>query len=192
MKAVSDRIASKRITSTRVIILLFIILFAGLVSLAYLSPVHRWGDTSTYYMMIDSITNDKDIKYESKDIQRAFEKQFDDLPAGLLLVKDNIGNFYYAKEYTYSLIASLFYWLLGNNGILVFNSILFFIMIMLGYFYLKFNNSEMVSFFTSFCYFIISTAFIYIFWIHAEDRLPFPIQHDEAPAAASPSKHLRL
>lgn len=169
----ADKIACKRTTNMRVLILLFIVLFAGLVSLAYLSPVHRWGDASTYYMMIDSITYDGDIKYEHKDIQRAFEKQFDDLPAGLYLVKDNIGNLYYAKEYTYSLIASLFFWLIGNNGILVFNSILLFIMILMGYFYLRLNNSNDISFFISVFYFIFSTAFIYLFWVHADLYINF-------------------
>jgi hypothetical protein len=112
-------INNRRLCGAPILVLLFIILFITLVSSAYLSPIHRWGDASTYYMMIDSLANDHDIKYEREDIQRAFAKQFDDLPAGLFLVKDINGNFYYAKEYTYSLIASSFYWLMGNNGIMV-------------------------------------------------------------------------
>lgn len=155
------------------VFILFFILFVALSSLAYLSPINRWGDTSTYYMMIDSISNDRDIKYECKDIQRAFKNQFDDLPAGLFLAKGDNSDFYYAKEYTYPFFASFFYFLLKNKGLLVFNSILFFLLIVLGYKFLTFKNKIHISFIISFMFFIFSTAFIYIFWIHPEIYIMF-------------------
>ena len=84
----------------------FIIIFVVIVAATYFSPIHRWADASTYFMQIDSITHDFDIKYEKVDIERAFSNRFDDLPAGLYLIKNERGDFFYGKEFTYALAAS--------------------------------------------------------------------------------------
>jgi hypothetical protein len=146
----------------------FILIFVVLVASAFLSPVHRCGDTSTYYMQIDSITHDFDIEYEKIDIDRIFLDPFDDLPAGLFLIKDPEGNLFYGKEFTYALFASPFYWLMGKSGILVFNSVMFFLMICMSYVYIRFKNSEKISFLVSNLFFFLSTAYVYIYWVHAE------------------------
>lgn len=133
-----------------------------------ISPVHRWGDSSTYYMQIQSISKDFDIQYKLEDIERAFENKFDDLPAGMYLIKNEEGRYYYGKEFTYALFAAPFYRLLGNNGILFFNGFMFLIMILMGYLYLRNENEDKVALGISVSYFILSTAFVYVFWIHAE------------------------
>jgi len=158
----------RSISDRRVVIFGLTIILVTLLALSFTAPVHRWGDGSTYYMMIDSIASDGDIKYEKKDIDRAFANQFDDLPAGLFLVKDSEGNFYYGKEYTYALFASPFFKLFGKNGILVFNSVMFFLMICMGYFYLRLNNSEIISLIASILFFLFSVWYIYIYWVHAD------------------------
>ncbi len=132
------------------------------------APVHRWGDASTYYMQIQSISNDFDIQYQSKDIERALETQFDDFPSGLFLIKTEEGNYYYGKEFSYALFASPFYKILGKNGILFFNGLMFFMMILMGYLYLRTENENKIALSVSVLYFTMSTAFVYIFWIHAE------------------------
>lgn len=132
------------------------------------APVHRWGDSSTYYMQIQSISNDFDIQYKSEDIQRVLENKFDDLPSGMYLIKDEEGRYYYGKEFSYALFTAPFYKLLGNNGILFFNGLMFFIMILMGYLYLRNENKDTVALAVSVSYFILSTTFVYIFWIHAE------------------------
>ena len=88
------------------------------------APVHRWGDASTYYMQIQSISNDLDIQYQSQDINRVVENKLDDIPAGMYLIKNEEGKYYYGKEFSYALFAAPFYKLLGNNGILFFNGLM--------------------------------------------------------------------
>ena len=152
-----------------VIIFFFIILFVVLAYISMSAPIHRWADSSTYYLQISSIVNDHDIQYQPIDIQRALLNKFDDLPTGLLLIKTDDGNYFYGKEFSYALLASPFFALLGNHGILFFNALMFWLMILIGFFYLsKKGNSQILSFFTSLIFFILSTALVYLFWIHVE------------------------
>jgi hypothetical protein len=119
-------------------------------------------------MQIQSIAYDHDIQYQQKDINRALLDKFDDLPAGLFLIRTASGTYYYAKEFSYALFASPFYKVLGNNGILFFNALMLFLMISFGYKFLRKFNSDIVSLAVSITFFIGSTAFVYIFWVHAE------------------------
>jgi hypothetical protein len=120
-------------------------------------------------MQISSIANDFDIQYLPIDIHRAIANRFDDLPNGLFLIKTDEGNYFYGKEYSFALFAAPFFLLFGNQGILLFNALMFWSMIFFGYLYLsKRGNPRIISFFTSLLFFVLSTAFVYIFWIHAE------------------------
>ncbi|RQD80423.1 hypothetical protein D5R95_08780, partial [Methanosalsum natronophilum] len=151
-----------------VIGLILCILLTLLITMAYTAPVHRWGDSSTYYMQISSISEDYDIEYRPEDIQRAINNKFDDLPAGLYMIKTDDGRYYYGKEYSYALFAAPLYSLLGVNGILVFNAFLFWLMILMGYLHLRRTNTDLIALCLSSAFFLISTAFVYIFWIHPE------------------------
>lgn len=133
-----------------------------------MAPVHRWGDGSTFYMQISSIAEDFDIQYLPEDIHRAIENRFDDLPAGLFLTKTEDGRYYYSKEFSYAFFAAPFYKIMGNKGILIFNAVLFWLMILMGYLFLKKKNSDIIALLTSTAFFSLSAAFVYIFWIHAE------------------------
>ena len=149
--------------------ILFIILFLILISLSLTAPLHQIGDSSTYYMQITSIANDFDIQYQPIDIRRAITNRFDDLPFGLFLIKTDEGNYFYGKEFSYAFFAAPFFLLFGNNGILLFNAVMFWSMIFIGYLYLsKKGNSRIISLVTATVFFSLSTAFVYIFWIHAE------------------------
>lgn len=148
--------------------LILCIILVTLVGISLTTPVHRWGDASTYYMQISSIAEDFDIQYLPEDIQRALENGFDDLPAGLFLTKTDDGRYYYSKEFSYALFAAPFYKILGNQGILVFNAVLFWLMILMGYIYLKKKNASMPALITSTAFFSVSAAFVYLFWIHPE------------------------
>lgn len=153
----------------------FIIIFVVIIAATYFSPIHRWADASTYFMQIDSITHDFDIKYEKVDIERAFSNRFDDLPAGLFLVKNERGDFFYGKEFTYALAASPLYIILGKQGILVFNAIMFFLMIYMGYLFLRRFNSNKISFIIANLFFLLSTIYVYIYWLSAEIYIAFLI-----------------
>jgi len=92
------------------------------------------GDSSTYYMQISSISEDFDIEYSPVDIQRALDNRFGDLPAVLILIKTATGRYYYGKEYSYALFAAPFHLFLGDRGILLFNAVLFWLMILMAIF----------------------------------------------------------
>jgi len=157
---------NNRIPRSASAILLVLLVF--LCAISFIPQAHRWGDTSSYYMQIQSIAEDHDIQYLPNDIDRAIETRFDDLPAGLFLIKTEDGKYFYGKEYSYALFASPFYKLFGNNGILLFNALMFYVMILMGYIYLRENNGDLKALCVSIVFFLMSTAFVYIFWIHAE------------------------
>jgi len=90
------------------------------------------------------------------------------LPAVLILIKTDTGRYYYGKEYSYALFAAPFHLFLGDRGILLFNAVLFWLMILMGYLYLRRINSDLVALGTSTAFFFISTALIYVFWVHPE------------------------
>lgn len=164
-----EKLKKGKNNQTILIIILFSILFVILVSFSISAPVHRWADASTYYMQISSISNDFDIVYGPEDIHRALNNKFDDLPAGLILIKTNEGQYYYGKEFSFALFTVPFFLLLNNHGILLLNALMFWSMILMGYLFLIRNgNSPILSFFTSATFFILSTAFIYVFWVHVE------------------------
>lgn len=147
---------------------LLVALLAIMLIIPFTTPLHRWGDSSTYYMQISSISEDFDIEYSPEDIQRALDNRFDDLPAGLFLIKTDNGHYYYGKEYSYALFAAPFHSIFGDQGILLFNIVLFWLMILMGYLYLRRSNTDLVALGGSVAFFLISTAFVYTFWVHPE------------------------
>lgn len=152
----------------------FILLLGILLFFTSTAPVHRWGDASTYYMQISSIVEDKDIQYQQIDLQRALDTSFDDLPAGVFLIRTAAGTYYFGKEFSYALFAAPFFKFLGIQGILIFNALMFWSMILMGFLYLRTKgNSDIVALGTSSLFFIVSTAFVYIFWVHSEIYIMF-------------------
>lgn len=153
-----------------IIISLFIFLLGILLFFSVLSPVHMWGDGPTYYLQITSIAEDHDIQYLPIDIQRTLPDRYEKLSEGALILKrTSTGTYFYGKEFSYGLIAAPFFEISGIQGILVFNALMFWSMILMGFLYLRTKgNSDMVAFATSVIFFTLSTAVVYIFWIHTE------------------------
>jgi len=147
---------------------LLLALLALMLIIPFTTPLHRWGDASTYYMQVSSISEDFDIEYSPEDIRRVLDNRFDDLPAGLFLIKTDSGHYYYGKEYSYALFAAPFYSIFGDQGILLFNVVLFWLMILIGYLYLRRTNADLVALGASAAFFFISTALVYNFWVHVE------------------------
>jgi len=71
-------------------------------------------------------------------------------------------------------LQSPFFKFLGIQGILIFNALMFWSMILMGFLYLRTKgNSDIVALGTSSLFFIVSTAFVYIFWVHSEIYIMF-------------------
>jgi hypothetical protein len=119
-------------------------------------------------MQVLSIANDNDIQYTHTDIQRILAENIKNMPGGLFLIKAADGDYFYGKDYTYAFFASIFYIIFGKNGILLFNALMFYLMITAGYYFLRKYNSELVSFIVSTAFFTLSLSLVFMFWIHAD------------------------
>jgi len=150
-------------------IAVFFAVLLGLITVAvwHAPPYQRYGD-STYFLQIISLAEDHDIRYTAIDLNRIAVLGYDDLPAGMELIKTTGGEYYFAKEFTYALAAAPFYSAGGYHGVLVLNGLLLFLMMGMGYLFLRGRNDVPVSMGVSVLFFTLSTAIVYIFWIHLE------------------------
>lgn len=82
----------------------------------------------------------------------------------MYLIKTIDGRYFFSKDFTFALLASPFFALTGKNGILLFNALLLFSMILMGYLYLKKDNGFPALGY-SILFFLLSTTFVYMFWM---------------------------
>jgi len=150
----------------------FAVLFLLLVFLAYSAlflPPKRYGDASTYYMITQSIIHDFDIRYEERDLARVLQNPFEDVPAGMYLIKNYAErSYYFAKEYMYSLLSAPFVALGGPNGFIFFNALMLWLMIYLAYKFLSERTDKNIALLVSLLFFIFSLPFVYVYWIHPD------------------------
>jgi hypothetical protein len=113
---------------------------AALVDFPRASEGQFWGDGATYYAMAWSLAQDRDLRYEAADIVRA-RREFPDGPQGIFLKRssgalaaDRSGGFpwvrrsedrgiFFAKAFSYPLVAAPLVGLLGTRGLLVTNAL---------------------------------------------------------------------
>lgn len=155
----------RRMPKQDLLVLGFLLL--ALIVITLIVPAHRWGDASTYYMQVRSIVNDHDIQYTAQDLRDIVQHPFSDVPAGIFLIKTAAGQYFYGKDFSYALFAAPFYALVGNNGFQLFNGLMFFAMIAMGYLYLRRDNGEL-SVLYAVLFFVLSAFYVYVFWIHAD------------------------
>ncbi len=127
------------------------------------------SDEPAYYMMARSLVSDGDLLYERRDIERLFD-EFPYLPARnvILMTDDGWRTIYFGKPYVYSLFAAPFAGLFGSNGMVAFNMLLLMAMVAMGASYLRHFNPDGLAVAYSAGFFLLSSAFAYVFWIHPE------------------------
>lgn len=149
-------------------IIFFIFLFALGASLFLnirgLQKNFLFADEATYYMLTQSIAQDGDIEYTRRDLIRYYQS-FNAGPLGLFLKKGKDEKIYFAKSFAHSLFSAPFAKLLGCNGILVFHSLLFFLLLYLGYAYFSTANPPAFSLAIVFTFFFASVAMVYFLWL---------------------------
>lgn len=133
---------------------------------------HRRGffsDESSYFSITQSLAYDLDIKYKREDIVR-IKEYFPGGPTGLYLKKkkgteDHIT---YAKPFMYPLFAAPFFRLFGPNGILLFNGLMLYLSILMGYMLLKkyYPPNQSLSFILIFIF--SSVTWIYVWWMTSD------------------------
>jgi hypothetical protein len=156
----------ERQTALRVILILFLFAFGAslFLNIRGLQQNFLFADEATYYMLTQSIAQDGDIEYTRKDLIRYY-RSFDAGPLGLFLKKGKDGKIYFAKSFAHSLFASPFAKLLGCNGILVFHSLLFFLLLYLGFIYFSTAHPPGFSLAVVFTFFFASVAMVYFLWL---------------------------
>jgi hypothetical protein len=146
-------------------LLLAALLAAGLiVDLPAWSGHQFWSDGATYYAMTWSLAQDRDLRYEAKDLLRV-RRQYGSDPQGIFLKRTpdqrpgrsapgpqwrwapergfpwihqvEEARIYYAKAFAYSLAAAPFVAALGNRGFLFANAAFFAVALVCGYLELR-------------------------------------------------------
>ncbi|HUG52236.1 MAG TPA: glycosyltransferase 87 family protein [Vicinamibacteria bacterium] len=123
-------------------VVLGLCVLAMLAGVAAVRPPGFWGDGATYHSMAWSLAEDGDLRYEARDVFRV-RREFPTGPQGLFLKRasgglrwDPAGGFpwvrrvgsdqprvYFAKAFTYPLVAAPLVALFGTRGLLLTNAL---------------------------------------------------------------------
>lgn len=124
------------------------------------------ADEAGYLMLTQSLWHDHDLRYEEKDLARAYQI-WDQGPYGLiLLTKDNGDTLYYGKPFVYPLFALPFYGVFGAQGLIVFNMAL--VLAMLWTAWHLFGRQGRWHGLLVAGFVFGSAYFAYTFWLHPE------------------------
>lgn len=147
--------------------LVFVVCFSFGTDLAKTKKGGFAADESTYFSIMQSLAFDGDLEYTRADITR-IKKVFWVGPMGLFLKKAKDGRLFYAKSFVYPLLAAPFYRVAGTHGILLFNGLMIFAVLLMGFLLLRQHHPPEKSFSFTLIYLFSSIAFIYIWWITAD------------------------
>ncbi len=128
------------------------------------------ADQAVYYIMAQSLAFDGDLEYTTKDLIR-YNEDFWAGPNGIFLKKvmrDGRERLYYAKSFAYALFAAPFVRVLGPAGPIVFNGLLLFLLLLMGWGYFALGNSPGPALGKMAAYLGASVAFLYALWITPE------------------------
>lgn len=124
------------------------------------------ADEATYVMMTQSLWHDHDLRYERRDLERAYDV-WDQGPYGVILSSPDSGEtIHYSKPYLYSLAALPFYAVFGVQGLLILNMVLYLAMFWAAWFLFARHPGRVGLFVAGF--FFASVAFSYVFWLQPE------------------------
>ncbi|MFQ5525937.1 MAG: hypothetical protein ACE5GX_06700 [Thermoanaerobaculia bacterium] len=132
-------------------------------------PVTLKADEPAYYLAALSLVRDGDLVCGTEDTRRLFDA-FPHLPVEnlILMSVDGWNTVYFGKPIIYPVLASPFAAFFEARGMVFFNMILFVAMIWMGFFYLRGLAPEALAAFFSVSFFMVSLAFVYVFWMHPE------------------------
>jgi hypothetical protein len=173
--------------SERVARLCLALIVGGLCALALLTDLPRlssgtfWGDSATYYTAAWSLAEDGDLRWEARDALRV-RREFAAGAQGVFL-KRSSGGFeraegfpwlrtvpdtqpliYFAKPYTYPVLAAPFLKLFGTRGLLLVNALALGLAIVLAYLELRRQASAAAALATATALVLPTVATAYLFW----------------------------
>jgi hypothetical protein len=132
-------------------------------------PISLKADEPAYYLAAMSLAKDGDLRCDTTDLGRLFD-EFPQLVVFnlILMTDDNWQTVYFGKPFIYSLFSAPAVWLFGSNGMVAFNMALLLGMIWMGTSYLReFNQPGPAALYAA-GFFLLSSAFSYVFWLHPE------------------------
>ncbi len=130
-------------------------------------PAVETADAAAFYLAALSLWQDGDLVCDDRDVRRLFREY----PGteNLLLVSGGQGQtVYFGVPLVYPLVSAPFVALLGAKGMVLLNAALLAAMVWMGFFYLRRHNDETLSVLFVAGYFVLSTTFVYVFWLQAE------------------------
>ena len=147
---------------------LFLVLFTLAVGKPGL-PMTFKADEPAYYLMAQSLAHDLDLQCDVGDLGRLFDEYPYLATFNLILMTDDgWATTFFGKPYIYSLVAAPLVGAFGANGMVALNMLLLMAMIWMGTAYLsRFNSVPLAALFSA-GFFLLSTAFAYVFWLHPE------------------------
>ncbi len=132
-------------------------------------PLTLKSDEPAYYLMALSLVHDHDLRCDDRDAQRlAMEFPYNSARNLILASDDGWKSAYFGKPYLVSLVVAPGVALFGADGFIATNMALLLLSVWLGALYLRQFNSDAMALFFSAGYFLLSNAFAYVFWLHAE------------------------
>lgn len=132
-------------------------------------PMTLKADEPAYYLMALSLARDFDLRCEMRDLGRLFDEYPYLATFNLILMTDDGWHtVFFGKPFIYSLFASPFAGLFGANGLVAFNMSLLLGMVWMGTVYLSRYNSWPLAALYASGFFLLSTSFAYVFWLHPE------------------------
>jgi len=126
-----------------------------------------FSDESSYFSITQSLAHDLDIEYTREDILRIKEK-FRTGPAAVYLKKSKDGRLTFAKFFAYPLFAAPFYKVFGVSGFLLFNGLMIFLALFMGFKLLSRYHPETQSFLFTLAFVFATALPVYIWWMTAD------------------------
>lgn len=125
------------------------------------------SDEAAYYLASLSLWHDHDMACEDIDTRRLF-REFPGTGNLKLTVGTGEPKAHFGVPFVYPLVAAPMVALLGSNGMMVLNAVLFIAMIWMAVSYLRRFNRESTSVLFAVGFFLLSTSLVYVFWLQAE------------------------
>ncbi len=130
-------------------------------------PVWLKADEAAFYLASLSLWHDGDLVCDNGDTRRLF-REYAGSDNLLLMSKGRGQTVYFSIPILYPLVATPFVGLFGANGMVMLNAGLLMAMVWMGVAYLRRYNSESLAILFAGGFFLLSTAFVYVFWLQSE------------------------
>jgi hypothetical protein len=130
-------------------------------------PVSLKADEAAFYLASLSVWHDGDLICDDLDARRLFQ-EYSGTNNLILMSKGGGQPVYFGVPILYPLLASPVVALFGANGMVMLNAALLVAMMWMGVDYLRCRNGELLSILFAAGFFLLSTVFVYVFWLQPE------------------------